>query len=144
MQLQLATVSDFAADYSGKLCVQGAFDTLCASSFPVVHPQCSIAVRVVFQPEDAGRMEFRIRCIDPTGQEIMQLPPDKPAIVDVTFGSPFIPFVSRNLVFTIQHVKFERQGLFRWLVECQGKTIATIPLRVTLFDDRRSATGPAG
>jgi hypothetical protein len=31
MNIQLATVCDFAADYNGKLCIQGAFDTLCAS-----------------------------------------------------------------------------------------------------------------
>ena len=141
MTLQSATVSDFASDYNGKLCVLGCFDTLCASAFPVVHPQCSIAVRLVFQPEDAGHHEFTIRCIDPTGAEYTK---PMPAKVDVSFTSTFIPFVSRNIIFTMQHVKFERQGLYRWLVEYQGKSIATIPLRVTLFDNSRGAVGPAG
>jgi hypothetical protein len=141
MTLQSATVSDFASDYNGKLCVLGCFDTLCASSFPVVHPQCSIAVRLVFQPEDAGHHEFVVRCMDPNGAECM---PPMPGPVDVSFTSSFIPFVSRNIIFTLQRVKFDRQGLYRWLVEHQGKTIATIPLRVTLFDNSRGAVGPAG
>lgn len=141
MNIQLATVCDFAADYQGKLCIQGAFDTLCAQNFPVVHPQCSIAVRAIFQAEDAGRHEFVIRCIDPDGNECL---PPMPCALEVTFPSAFIPFVSRNIVYTIQRVKFERQGLFRWLVQHQAETLASIPLRVTLFDDRRSATGPAG
>ena len=141
MTLQSATVSDFASDYNGKLCVLGCFDTLCASAFPVVHPQCSLAVRLVFQPEDAGHHEFIVRCIDPTGAEHTK---PMPAMVDVSFTSTFIPFVSRNMIFTMQHVKFERQGLYRWLVDYKGKTIATIPLRVTLFDNSRGAVGPAG
>jgi hypothetical protein len=41
-------------------------------------------------------------------------------------------------------VKFERQGLYRWFIDHRGKTIATIPLRVTQFDGSRGATGPAG
>lgn len=142
MNIQLAAVCDFAADYQGKLCLQGAFDTLCAQSFPVVHPQCSIAVRVIFQPDDAGRHEFVIRCVDPDGKEC--LPATPPIHMEVKFPSQFIPFVSRNIVYSLQHVKFERQGLYRWLVQSQSETLASIPLRVTLFDDRRSATGPAG
>jgi hypothetical protein len=107
----------------------------------VVHPQCSIAVRAIFQAEDAGRHEFVIRCIDPEGNECL---PPMPCTLEVTFPSAFIPFVSRNIVYTIQRVKFDRQGLFRWVVQHQNNTLASIPLRVTLFDDRRSATGPAG
>lgn len=141
MNIQLATVCDFAADYQGKLCIQGAFDTLCAQNFPVVHPQCSIAVRVIFMPDDAGRHEFVIRTVDPEGNECM---PQMPCVLDVTFPSAFIPFVSRNIVYSLQRVKFDRQGLHRWLVQHKGETLASIPLRVTLFDDRRSTTGPAG
>lgn len=142
MNIQIAAVCDFAADYNGKLCIQGAFDTLCAASFPVVHPLCAIAVRVIFMPEDEGRHDFLIRCVDPEGKEC--LPSTPPIPMEVTFPSKFIPFVSRNIVYSLQHVKFERQGLHRWLVMHHNQTLASIPLRVTLFDTQRSATGPAG
>ncbi len=142
MNVQIAAICDFAADYNGKLCMQGAFDTLCAQNLPVAHPQCSIAVRIVFTPDDAGSHEFVIRCVDPEGKEFM---PSTPAIhMDVKFPSQFIPFVSRNIVYSMQHLNFERQGLHRWLVQHRGETLASIPLRVTLFDDRRSSAGPAG
>ncbi len=142
MNIQIAAVCDYAADYNGKLCIQGAFDTLCAQNFPVVHPQCSIAVRITFLPEENGRHDFVIRCVDPDGKDC--LPPTPPIPLDVKFPSSFTPFVSRNIVFSLQHLKFERQGLHRWLVQRQQETLAEIPLRVTLFDHRRSATGPAG
>ena len=141
MTLQTATVSDFASDYNGKLCILGCFDTLCATTFPVVHPQCSLAVRVIFQPEDAGRHEFTVRCTDPAGADCL---PPMSAAVDVSFPSSFAPFVSRNMVFTLQRVKFDRHGLYRWQVIHKGQTLATIPLRVTQYDGSRGATGPAG
>lgn len=143
MTVQLATLCDSAADYSGKLCVLGAFDTLCAREFPVVHPQCSFVVRLLFQQADAGRHQFTVNCLDPAGTNIMPgLPLDPP--IDVVFPANFIPFLTRNIVLNLQRVRFERPGVYQWTLECDGKTVANVPLRVTLFDEHRSAIGPAG
>ena len=141
MNLQLSVLCDFASDYNGKLCVIGAFDPLGARTFPVVHPQCSIALRLTFLPEDAGKHDFTVRCIAPDGTECI---PPMPAQIEVAFNSSFIPFVSRNMIFTLQPVKFDRPGLHRWIIHHQGQPLATIPLRVTQFDGSRGAVGPAG
>jgi hypothetical protein len=141
MTVQLATLCDSASDYAGKLCLLGAFDTLCAREFPVVHPHCSLVVRLIFEPGDAGRHSFRIRCLDASGRDA--LPPFEP-VVDVAFPSSFIPFVTRNIVLNLQRLRIERQGLYRWNIESGNRLLASIPLRATLFDESRSATGPAG
>lgn len=141
MTVMLATLCDSAADYQGKLSLLGAFDTLCARELPVVHPQCALALRLTFAPEDAGAHRLRIRCLDAEDQEC--LPPFEP-VIEVTFPSPFLPFVTRNIVLNMQRVKFHRAGLHRFVVENDGGTVITIPLRVTLYDETRSATGPAG
>lgn len=137
----MATLCDSAADYQGKLSLLGAFDTLCAREMPVVHPSCSLALRICYDQKDAGQHQLRIRCVDPAGKEC--LPPFDP-VIDVAFGSPFLPFVTRNLVLNLQRVKFDKTGLYRFLVESDGQLLTTIPLRVALFDESRSATGPAG
>lgn len=141
MTVQMATLCDSASDYSGKLCILGAFDTLCAREFPVVHPHCSLIVRLIFEPQDAGRHTFSIRCTAPSGQDAM--PPFEP-LVDVSFPSQFMPFVTRNIVLNIQNLRIEKQGVYRWIIETSGITLASIPLRATLFEDPRSAVGPAG
>ena len=141
MTVLVATLCDSAADYQGKLSLLGAFDTLCARELPVVHPQCALALRMTYGPDDAGQHQMRIRCLDPEGNEC--LPPFEP-VIDVAFPSPFLPFVTRNLVLNMQRVKFERAGLHRFVVEDKGQAVISIPLRVTLFDETRSATGPAG
>lgn len=141
MQVLLATLCDSASDYQGKLSLLGAFDTLCARELPVVHPQCSLALRVCYDPQDAGRHQMRITCVDPGENEC--LPPFEP-VIDVAFPTPFLHFVTRNLVLNLQRVKFDKAGLYRFLVESNGQPLISIPLRVTLFDDSRSANGPAG
>ena len=141
MTVQIATLCDSASDYGGKLCLMGAFDTLCAKSFPVVHPQCSLALRLVFLPEQAGAHQLKVSCIGPDGNEC--LPAFEPKL-DVAFPSNFAPFVTKNLVLNLQRIQFERAGLYRWDLSDNGTVVATIPLRVTQFDPSRSATGPAG
>jgi hypothetical protein len=82
-----------------------------------------------------------VRCLDASGNDAL---PPLEAVVDVVFPSTFLPFVTRNIVLNLQRLRIERQGLYRWNLEHRGRTLASIPLRATLFDDSRSATGPAG
>ena len=142
MQLLLATLCDSAADYQGKLCVLGAFDTLCAPQFPVVHPQCSLAVRLLFDPADRGRRELAIRLLDENGVEIM--PAFTPGM-DVAFPPGQVPFVTRNLVLNLQRLRFERSGVYRFDISVDGRPLVAVPLRVTRMDDVRApVVGPAG
>jgi hypothetical protein len=141
MTIQVAILCDSAADYGGKLCLMGAFDTLCAREFPVVHPQCSLALRMNFGSQESGRHAITVSCMAPDGKPC--LPPFEP-LVDVVFPSEFVPFITRNLVLNLQRLQFDRPGLYQWEVRCDGRHVIDIPLRVTLFDENRSTTGPAG
>lgn len=141
MQLLLATLCDSAADYNGKLCVLGAFDTLCAPQFPVVHPQCSLAVRLLFAPQDVGRHDLSIQLVDDAGKGIM---PAFTPVMEVAFPPGAVPFVTRNLVLNLQRLRFEQPGVFRFHITMDGEEIIAIPLRVTRFEELRAASAPAG
>ena len=67
MDIQVAVLCDYAADYQGKLCVQGAFDTLFARQFPVIHPACALALRLCLTPEDSGDHKLGIAIVDEDG-----------------------------------------------------------------------------
>lgn len=141
MQLLLATLCDSAADYNGKLCVLGAFDTLCAPNFPVVHPQCSLAVRLLFTPRDVGQHHMSIQLLDESGKGVM---PAFTPVVDVAFPPGAVPFVTRNLVLNLQRLRFEEPGVFQFHIALDGHEIIAIPLRVTRFEELRAASSPAG
>jgi hypothetical protein len=143
MQLLLATLCDSAADYNGKLCVLGAFDTLCAPQFPIVHPQCSLAVRLLFSPKEAGRHDFQIQFVDEAGAQLMPpFPPDRH--LEVVFPPGAVPFVTRNLVLNLQRLRFESPGVFHFRISLDGAEIIALPLRVTRFEELRAASSPAG
>src|SRR4051812_11053045 len=128
MQLLLATLCDSASDYQGKLCVLGTFDTLCAPQFPVVHPQCSLAVRMLFAPEDIGRHEMTIEMLDESGKTVM--PAFTPSM-DVHFPQGAIPFVTRNVVLNLQRLRFEKPGVYRFTITMDGADLISLPIRVT-------------
>ena len=77
MDILVSTLCDFAADYQGKLCIQGGFDSLVARQFPVVHPVCAVALRICLTPEDEGNHELGLsisRCLPSR-----KAPPSSPA-----------------------------------------------------------------
>jgi hypothetical protein len=48
-------------------------------------------------------------------------------------GGP--PFITRNIVLNLQRMKFEKPGLYRFVVEHDEEELFSVPLRVMLFQD---------
>jgi hypothetical protein len=126
MQIQVATLCASATDYGGRLCLLGAFDTLFARKFPVVHPHCALALRLCFFAEDEGSIQFSIRLLDADGQPVT--PPIEPK-VDVQLGND-ASFMTRNLVLNLQGLSFPTAGEYALQIVCDGRSAAEIPLRL--------------
>ncbi len=133
MDIQVATLCDSASDYNGKLCVLGTFDTICSRALPVVHPHCSLALRICFMPGDEGHHRFSIRFIDDDGKAVM--PPFEPSI-DVRLPNDAY-FVTRNVVLNLQRLKFDRIGQFSIDVSVDGEMLTRVPLRVMLIEQQK-------
>ncbi|MBT9450872.1 DUF6941 family protein [Akkermansia glycaniphila] len=129
MDIQVAVLCDYAADYQGKLCVQGAFDTLFARQFPVVHPMCSLALRLCMTPEDAGDHKLGISIVDEDG---VALDPERmPIVGDLTVALPEgAAFFTRNLIMNFQGLKFDKTGNYSVDVTLDGELISRTPLRL--------------
>lgn len=130
MEIQVATLCDSAADYNGKLCVLGAFDTIFAKSLPVVHPQCAIALRLCFKPEDDKVFKLKISLIDADGNDV--IPAFEPTI-EIQMP-PEAYFMTRNLVMNLQRLTFKETGQFSVDVGCAGEILRRVPLRVMLME----------
>src|SRR2546425_5988675 len=109
MEMLTAALCDSAADYNGKLCILGAFDTIWAQRFPAVHPQCSVALRLLVKDTDQGMHTLSVAFIDPDGKNM--LPQSGPTI---QFEVGEIPndtfFLSRNFVFNFQGLPLPKPG----------------------------------
>ncbi|MBR5886977.1 MAG: hypothetical protein IKZ07_02095 [Akkermansia sp.] len=135
MNIQTAVLCDYAADYQGKLCIQGAFDTLFARQFPVIHPACALALRLCFESEDCGDHKLGISIADEDGE-----PLDKermPIVGDLKVALPEgVSFFTRNLIMNFQGLKFEKDGVYSVDVTLDGELISRTPIRLVKVDNQ--------
>jgi hypothetical protein len=129
MDIQIATLCDFAADYNGKLVISGTFDTLAARAVPVVHPACALAMRFCFTPEDAGRHKLSINIINEDGESLD--PNNMPIEPEFEVALPKnVPFLTRNIVMNLQGLRFPESGIYSIDIGCDGEILVRLPLRI--------------
>ena len=126
MNVELFAISDFAAEYGGKLSVVGIFDTLYAKQAPVVHPHWCVAVKLRFDKIEEGQKRFRLTITDADGKTV--IPP-----VEMPFAIPAVPEASSatlNLVMNLGGVKFANFGEYSIDLALDGRHEASTPLWV--------------
>lgn len=134
MQALAAILCDSAADYQGKLCVLGAFDSIYAGRFPAVHPHCALAVRLLFKPEEEGQHEMKITLIDSDGKSVLPEGPNgQTGGPVIRFEVPEIPddtfFLSRNFVLDLNGLPLPKAGQYSFDISIGSKIIARVPLQ---------------
>lgn len=129
MDIQIASLCDFAADYNGKLVVSGTFDTLAARALPVAHPMCALALRFCFTQEDAGRHKLSINIINEDGESLdpQNMPIEPEFEVQLP---PNVPFLTRNLIMNLQGLRFPAAGIYSVDISCDSELMMRLPLRI--------------
>jgi len=126
MNIEVFSLCDAATGDQGKLNMLGAFDTIWAAKFPVIHPQCTIALRIRFVSIEAGEHKVAVNFVDADGKHI--IPPAKGAIR--------VGFVenqrtaSTNLILNIQRLNIEKEGEYSIDLAIDGSIKASLPLLV--------------
>jgi hypothetical protein len=129
MQIQVAVVCDAATENNGKLNLLGAFDGIQTQQLPATHPQCAIALRMIFNKVEEGAHKLRFNFVDEDGKSIMQgiSLPEVPFHVRVPDDSHFLTI---NFIVSIQQLRFEKAGLYSIDVAIDGRQEVGIPLIV--------------
>jgi len=130
MEIQVAALCDAAADYDGKLCLLGAFDTIVAAALPAVHPQCSVALRILFRKEEEGFHTVSVFFVDEDGHSIV---PPMETSFDVELPDDLF-FSTRNLILNLQQLPFAHHGAYSIDVSVDKRQMASIPLQVRLTE----------
>ena len=141
MQALAAILCDSAADYQGKLCVLGAFDSIYAGKFPAVHPHCALAIRLLFKPEEEGMHEMKITLIDSDGKNVLP----EPGGPVIRFEVPEIPddtfFLSRNFVLDLNGLPLPKSGQYSFDISIANKIIARVPLQAMAVPQQQQPAG---
>ena len=129
MDILTACLCDSAADYNGKLCILGAFDTIQTRQLPTVHTFCSVALRILLKDADKGTHKILLSLIDSDGRDL--LPAGK---ISIDFTVPPMPehsfFVSSNCILNLQGLVLPTASQYSFDVTVDGAILARIPLQV--------------
>jgi len=126
MKIELLTLSDFAADYGGKLSVVGLFDTIYARQMPAVHPHCCLAIKLRFDKSEVGQRQVRLSIADDDGKLVF------PAM-EVPVNVVMPPEAQSNtiqVVANIASMKIESYGEYSIDLALDGDHCGTTPLFV--------------
>jgi hypothetical protein len=128
MIVEIFTLCDAATvDASGKLNILGSFDRLNAREAPVVHPQCSLAMKLRFERAEEGRKRIRITFIDSDGAAVM---PPLEATADVQFRGEDATAVA-SLALNIHQLRLPRFGEYSIDLAVNDRQEASSPLYVS-------------
>lgn len=126
MNFQVAVLCDAATDDRGKLNILGAFDTIAGGSFPLVHRQCALALRLQFTSTEEGEHKLSVAIIDADGREVV-----KPLNIPFQVRFPATSyFASRNLVINLQRLQFKAAGMYSVDLTLDDDQRIQIPLQV--------------
>lgn len=126
MQIEIFSLCDAATSGGGKLNVLGAFDTIWTTKMPVVHPQCTVALRVRFHSSEGNKHNVSVKFVDADGKHIV---PATNGMVNINYPQGQISS-SANLILNIQGLKLEKHGEYSIDLTIDGKAKASLPLFV--------------
>jgi hypothetical protein len=127
MKVEIFTLCDAATvDAGGKLNVLGSFDRLNAKQVPVVHPQCSLAIKLRFERVEGGSKRLRIAFVDADGTSVM---PTLDVTADVQFQGNEAT-ATLPLALNIQQLQVPAFGDYSIDLAINDRHEASIPLTV--------------
>lgn len=123
MNVEIFALCD-AATISGKLNILGVFDTLWATTTPVVHNACALAMRVRFEQIESGDKRVQIAIVDIDGHSVLQ-PASTTIQVRHRAG---VTSATAQMVIQIQNLQLPRFGEYQIDLAIDGRVEKTIPL----------------
>lgn len=126
MQVQMAVVCDFAADYDGKICVQGTFDHLASEAFPLVKDRCCYVFQVRWERADEGVRELSVGFANGSGQKTME---GMTAIAKIAVA-PDRSCDTTTHVVSLEKVSFSGPGCFVATLSVDGEPVVRVPIDV--------------
>jgi hypothetical protein len=126
MQIEVFSLCDAATAEGGKLNMLGVFDTIWATKMPVVHPQCSVALRLRFFSSEGAKHEISVKFIDADGRHVIR-PVTGTVSIRFPKGQRSVP---ANLSFNIHGLKIEKYGEYAIDLAIDGKSVESLPLFV--------------
>ncbi|GHU21184.1 hypothetical protein FACS1894172_16620 [Spirochaetia bacterium] len=126
MKIEIFTFADFAQENSGKLTVVGTFDTIVSHSFPCVHPQLSVVIRLRFDMWEFTTHSFKIE----TRNLHEEMRPINTINGNIDVQGVGNATAVSHLVFALSNLHISSSGMVSFILSIDDKESGTIPLYI--------------
>jgi hypothetical protein len=125
VNVEILSLCDAAnTDSTGKLNILGVFDQVMALAEPIVHPACTVAVRMRFDKIEEGAKALKIAIVDADGREVF---PTLNSNIQVRVPEG-LSSGTVQILLGIQQLKLPRFGEYQIDVAIDGRVVGSIPL----------------
>jgi len=130
MEIEIFTLCDYAAEgHPGKLTIVGTFDTIHCQNVPVIHPNCSIALRVRMANKESGLHDMEIRFQSPSGKEISKIQGQLNVV-----PNSFAKYSTTNLVINFGNLELKEIGKYTFELWLNGDFQSGLSMHVLKID----------
>jgi hypothetical protein len=127
MKIEIFTLCDYATiDMASKLNILGSFDRINVPAMPLNYPLCAIAIKMRFDPIEAGVKRIRISFMDADGRLVM---PSIDTQTQINIA-PNESTATAQLVLVIPQLKLLNFGEYWIGLAVDGRQEISIPLYV--------------
>lgn len=128
MEVEIFTLCDFSQESGGKLFVNGVFNIIKSLKFPFKHHQFSLAIRMRFNQEEAGKHEFKVKMTD---KNRVDYGPQMTGDIDIKKPKDTtIDVATVNMPIGLGNVEFKEPGKFFINLYVDGEWKSSVTLYV--------------
>jgi len=124
VNIEVFALCDAATEAGGKLNLLGAFDSIMASTVPVVHPSCAVALRIRFKRIESGVHRVKVAVVNADGRP--SIPPFETQF-NLRTAEPDESAVA-NLILNLQQLRLEDYGRYSVDLAVDGRQEGSLPL----------------
>lgn len=126
MEIEIFTLCDYAAEgQPGKLTIVGTFDTLYCHQVPVVHPNCSIAIRIRMGEKEAGQHHLEIKFQSPSRKELTKIQGQLNVV-----PNPNTNYSTTNMVVNFPNLELKELGKYTFELWLNGEFQSGLSMHV--------------
>ncbi|MBK8575253.1 MAG: hypothetical protein IPN90_06080 [Elusimicrobia bacterium] len=126
MKIEVFALCDAATEGGGKLNLLGAFDVMSASSLPLIHPSCAVAIRIRFKRIESGAHRVKLDMVDEDGRHVV---PAFETTVDIR-PEEGVESAVANLLLNFQQLRFEKFGRYSIDLAIDGRQEGSLPVYI--------------
>lgn len=124
MHAEIFALCDSATNTPNRLNILGTFDTIWSKKLPILHPFCTVALRLRLNRIEQGPHDIKIAILNKDGKEVVKL---LERVIPIQVKEQDHTG-TLNMVLNIKNLKLNQYGVYAVVLTVDKRDIISLPL----------------